>query len=134
MKNIFKYALVFMGGLSAGVGICSIKVIVDDDFRNVLINKLVDKFRHRVYRHSVNYVETIVFEYRTAAEKAISELDSIIENYGFASVSDLYDICCVSKNAEYCDTQRGWFKTDNFKVVRTRGGYELRIPCPFPLY
>lgn len=104
MKNIFKYALVFLGG--------------------VLAKKLSDKITHQSHFKDNEYIDAFVYETKSQAENTISKLNSIIKIYGYADMSDLWK-CYHART-----TNSGWNSTDNFDITETENGYILLIP-PF---
>ena len=137
MKNSFKYTFVFMGGVTAGIGICGVKVITDDDFRESLIQKLSDKVKrwlygeekHRTscrYKDNFWHVDNIVFESRDKAEEVVYSLNDVLDRYGYITVSDL---CCeAGLSYNYNNQYFGWTRMNNFKIVKTQKGYELQVP------
>lgn len=134
MKNIFKYALVFMGGVTAGVGICGIKVAsyaiergyLQDAIAKTIFNKLIYNSEKSLTGDFI-YIENIVFETRDAAERAFSDTLDILEKYGVISVEELHYIAGIT-DVDYIDTKYGWTSANNFELLRTRKGYELRVP------
>jgi hypothetical protein len=104
MKNIFKYALVFTGG--------------------ILAKKLSDKIARQSYFNDNDYIDAFVYETKSQAENTISKLNSIIKIYGYADMSDVWK--CYGTRT----TNSGWSSTDNFYITETENGYILLIP-PF---
>lgn len=134
MKNIFKYALVFMGGVTAGVGICGIKVasyaIERGYLQDAIARTVFNKLNPNSQKSSTGcfmYVENIVFETRDVAERAFSDVLDTLEKYGTISVAELHDIAGIT-DVNYTDTKYGWTSTNNFELLRTRKGYELSVP------
>lgn len=68
-----------------------------------------------------------VFASRMDAEEVLSTLESIIDQYGMASVSDLYDACDLS-TSNYQLNKFGWTNLAMADVVRVREGYKLKLP------
>ena len=134
MRNSFKYALIFMSGVTVGVGICGIKVIgyaiergyLQDAIAKDVFNKLNNKSQKSSTERFM-YVENIVFETRDAAEQVFSDVLDMLKNYGCITVVDLYNIAGVA-SVNYMNTKYGWTSTNNFEILRTRKGYELRVP------
>lgn len=134
MRNSFKYALVFMGGVTVGVGICGVKVIsyatergyLQDAITKAVFNKLGDKSQKSSTERFM-YIENIVFETRDAAEQVFSDVLDILKNYGCITVGDLQNIAGVA-SVNYMNTKYGWTSTNNFEILKTRKGYELRVP------
>lgn len=134
MKNSFKYALVFMSGVTVGVGICGIKVIgyatergyLQDAIAKAVFNKLNDKSQKSSTERFM-YVENIVFETRDAAEQVLTNTNDMLEKYGTISVTDLHDIAEIT-DVNYTNTKYGWTSTKRFEILKTRKGCELKVP------
>lgn len=58
----------------------------------------------------------------------ILALSDLIKTYGFAYVSDLYDIVNISN--EYENTKYGWYDLTSASIKDTRDGYVLDLPLP----
>lgn len=64
---------------------------------------------------------------RGDAEEVLSNLVDLIEEYGEATVSDLYDLMGVT--GEFTDTKYGWTNLSGATATRTRSGeYILNLP------
>ena len=76
--------------------------------------------------------EEIVVGTRGEAEKLLDELESIINQYGTASIADLYSACGMTGN--YTDNKYGWIDIRGAEPVRLRdGSYALNLPEPIPI-
>ena len=75
--------------------------------------------------------DDIVFESRGEAELVLTRMDELIENYGWATVSDLYDL--VGKTCDYTYDRYGWTSLRNAKAVPIRDGYVLDLPRALPI-
>lgn len=75
--------------------------------------------------------DSIVLESRGEAEEVIDRLGELIDNYGVASVADLYDL--VGVDFEYTDNKYGWTNIRNAEPIRTRDGYMLKLPKALPI-
>ena len=58
-------------------------------------------------------------------------LEETIDDYGFASVGDLYDI--VGVTGSYTDNNYGWDDIRKARIDRVREGYVLRMPKVQPI-
>lgn len=81
-------------------------------------------------RSGLNY-DDLVFESRSEAELVLTRMDELIETYGMATVSDLYDL--VGKSCDYTYDRYGWTNLRNAKAVPVRDGYVLDLPKAFPI-
>lgn len=72
----------------------------------------------------------LVYETRADAEKVLNGMSEIIDNYGFVTVTDLYDISGLP-GAYYTDSIIGWkgsIKESTIKKIRD--GYIIDLPKP----
>lgn len=72
--------------------------------------------------------DDVVIESRTEADDVINCLVDLIEDYGFASVADLYDLVGITPN--FTDNKYGWDNLRSAKPERVRDGYRLDLPRP----
>lgn len=70
----------------------------------------------------------IELESRDEAYLVLNRLEDIIDEYGLATVADLYDLCGIT--TEYTDENWGWTSPRNMSVIRSRHGYMLQLPKP----
>ena len=75
--------------------------------------------------------EEVTFETRVEASTVLDSLLNLIDQYGSATVQDLYDLCGIS--TEPVDTTWGWTALGSATVTRIRDGYVLDLPRPIPL-
>jgi len=80
--------------------------------------------RNRRY-HDFSDIE---LESRDEALLVLDRLADLVEEYGLATVADLYDLCGIS--TEYTDENWGWTSARNMSVIRSRHGYMLQLPRP----
>lgn len=72
--------------------------------------------------------DEIIFNNRVEAEATLDLLFERIEEYGDATVADLYDLVGITE--DYTDKRYGWTDLSNASVSRTKGGYILDLPRP----
>ena len=113
MNKYIKGAIVFTGGVVSGCILCG--------------SLIVSWSNSREYE-----VKDVLFETRIEAENTLDTLKEVINTYGYASVSDLYDLADVN-SCTYLDNKHGWTNLDKAKVVRLRNGYTLDLPTPLPI-
>ena len=82
-------------------------------------------------RNSFDY-DDIVYPTRGDAEAVLSALEDIIDQYGVASVGDLYDLAGVS-TTNYTINSYGWTNLRTAQVIRGRDGYLLKLPKALPI-
>lgn len=86
--------------------------------------------RSRSRRNSL-LIDDIVLESRAEAEEVLDRLDEMIEEFGMASVLNLYDLIGVT--APFTADKYGWTDIRNATAVRVRDGYLLKLPRVMPL-
>lgn len=70
----------------------------------------------------------IELESRDEAYLVLDRLGDLVDEYGLATVADLYDLCGIT--TEYTDENWGWTSSRNMSVIRSRHGYMLQLPKP----
>jgi hypothetical protein len=75
--------------------------------------------------------DDFVFGMRGEAEDVLSSLVDIVDEYGMATVADLYDLCGMTGN--FTDNKFGWTNLSESTVSRVREGYMINLPKPQPL-
>lgn len=71
--------------------------------------------------------DDILFETRGDADLVLDQLESCINDYGLASVADLYDLAGITCRS-YTASKYGWTDIRTAKVVRIREGYIIQLP------
>ena len=82
-----------------------------------------DRPRSARARHNF---DDIVLDSRGEAEDVLSRLVDLVEEYGMASVGDLYEL--VGLDSNFTDDKYGWTNLGSACVDRVRDGYLLRLP------
>lgn len=76
--------------------------------------------------------DDVILGTRGDAEEVLNQLNDVIDQFGIASVADLYDLVGLTGN--YTDNRYGWTNLANADVIRTRdGGYMLKLPRAIPI-
>lgn len=79
----------------------------------------------------VGDVRSLIFETKDDAMNTLNSLKQIIEYYGVALLSDLYDI--VGLSSKYTDNGFGWVSLEKATIVEDKHGYEIKFPKALPL-
>lgn len=82
-----------------------------------------DRERSNRARHNF---DDIILETRGEAEEVLSTLVDMIDDYGMASVADLYDAVGITSN--FTDNKYGWTNLSSASVSRVRDGYLINLP------
>ena len=97
----------------------------------------VDTTSYNTGRHGVQnsdgwFDDIRPFSTRQKCEKALNKLIALIDEYGEASVGDLYDF--AEKSYDFTDRKWGWTDLSHTDVIRVRDGYIIAgLPEPKPL-
>lgn len=75
--------------------------------------------------------DDIILETRWEAEEVLSHMIDLIENYGVASVADLYEL--VGITGSFTDNKYGWTNLSSATVSRVRDGYLINLPNAQPI-
>lgn len=76
--------------------------------------------------------DDIIFDNRGDAVAVLTAMEDVIDQFGVASVGDLYDLAEISTN-NYAINKYGWSDLRSAQVVRVRDGYMLKLPRALPL-
>ena len=83
------------------------------------------------YRSAYDY-DDISFYNRGDAEFVLSQMEDIIERYGFVKVADLYELVGKS-TSNHCANNYGWTDLRTAHVERIRDGYIIKLPKALPI-
>lgn len=72
--------------------------------------------------------DDIILDSRGEAEDVLTQLVDLTQDYGQATVADLYDL--VGITSAFTDNKYGWVSLANAKVSRVREGYLIDLPRP----
>lgn len=75
--------------------------------------------------------EEVWLESRGDAEAVLGRMCELVDHYGVASVGQLYDLAGLRCN--YTAYNYGWTNIRNAEIVRSGGGYLIRMPKAMPI-
>lgn len=75
--------------------------------------------------------DEIILQERGEAEEVLDQLTNLVDDYGHAKISDLYEL--VGITGSYIDDKWGWNDLSRASTSRVRQGYLLDLPKPIPL-
>lgn len=90
-----------------------------------------DSTRQERSERNVLEYNNIIVSSRGEAEEIFVCLEELISQYGFATVSDLYE--CINKTAPYTASNYGWTDISSAKIKPVREGYLLCFPKIVPI-
>lgn len=84
------------------------------------------------YENIFDY-DQIIFDTRQDADKVLFGMDDVIDQYGFVTVLDLFDLSNIT-TSNYMAEKYGWTDIRSGNVVSVRGGgWSIKLPRPRPL-
>ena len=87
--------------------------------------------RKPVALSATQQMDDILLETRSDAEMVLDQLSELIEQYGQATIADLYELVGKSRDIEHTDYKYGWTDISRSQIVKLRGeGYLLRMSRP----
>lgn len=75
--------------------------------------------------------DDIIFESRGEAEAVRTQMNEIIDQYGYVTVADLYDMADLT--APFTSNRYGWTSVRNADIGRVRDGYVLKLSRAMPI-
>lgn len=85
-----------------------------------------NKARDSRYAMTNGMEDEIILQSRAEAEEVLEVLICRVEDYGNATVGDLYD--ALGETSSPTDRKWGWFDLSSARVVRVTDGYLIRLP------
>ena len=126
--------LVLQGFAVYGIAVAATKLsksYLDENGKAIatgIAAKVID-FIFDEYEPKTHDKKPLSFETRREANEVIGELKAIINDYGYATVADIYDL--VGVNPSYKDNVYGWKDLDKAKVKRKKvKDYRVVLPKP----
>lgn len=80
---------------------------------------------------STHDFDEIILQERGEAEEVLDQLTTLVDDYGYAKISDLYELVGITGN--YIDEKWGWNDLSRASTSRVRKGYLLNLPKPIHL-
>lgn len=123
VSDILKYAVdtIFYGKSGAGK---TTRTSGDYVSYNKISSRVDD--RRDEPRKSVFDYDTFNYQTRGDAEAVLDNMRRHIDQFGYVSVNDLYDM--VDKTAPFTATRYGWTDLRGSEVTRGRDGYNIELP------
>lgn len=139
MNKCVKDVIVFLSGVTVGFVVCGKLIMKSEHIRYGITKEISDKISKWLYGEEtgsaakrVGYGYTdILFESIVEADRVLVQMDINVDRYGFVTVADMYDMAGLS--APYTTANYGWTSVKNAKVIHTRNGYKIDLPCPVKL-
>lgn len=152
MNKYVKNACIFASGAAVGFVVCGVSMVKialkNEDVKRFVAGKISDRiyefisdeeaprrrsnkkvsYRDAYYRKNV---DNILFDSRETAENVLEASKEIINEYGFVTVADMYDLAGL--DAPYTGQKYGWMDLKEAKIIRVRQGYELVLPEIIPI-
>lgn len=152
MNKHIKNACIFASGAAIGFVACGVSMVKialeNEDVKRFVASKISDKIYEFIsdeeaprrqsnkkvsYRDAYYYkhVDNIILDSRETAENVLNASKEIINEYGFVTIADMYDLAGL--NATYNGEKYGWVNLKEAKIIRVRQGYKLVLPEIVPI-
>ena len=152
MNKHIKNACIFASGAAVGFVVCGVSMVKialkNEDVKRFVAGKISDRIYEFIsdevaprrqsnkkvsYRDAYYYkhVDNIILDSRETAENVLNALKEIINEYGFVTVTDMYDLAGL--DAPYTGQKYGWLDLKEAKIIRVRSGYKLVLPEIIPI-
>lgn len=89
-------------------------------------DRIRDRENARVRGGARYSCEDVILDSKSDAEEVLSQLVDLIEDYGAASVADLYDMVGIS--GQFTDNYWGWTDLSSATTRRVHGGFLIDLP------
>lgn len=145
LKGTVIFASGLIGGTVIGSGFVVKQILGDDDYRDVVKKKIVNRIDVLLYgeervnnnktisNRSGYTVKEVLFQDRSRAEEVLNQMNDILEKYGFVSVSEYYELSSVN-SLSYRDTRYVWTTLKDVTIIRNGNGFSIDLPRPRSLY
>lgn len=100
-------------------------------YRNYYNDRFSERKEDRNSNRARFDYDDIIFSNRGEAEAVREQMCDVIDQYGFVTVADMYDMADLT--APYTSTKYGWTNIRNAEPVRVRDGYVLKLPKAMPI-
>lgn len=146
MNKPIKYTVIFTSGLISGFALCKYAV-------NNILDELKKEQKYEYYYRrpkttqyvsykNMNYVprnnyatvestDEVIFNTRAEAQQILDHMIDVINDYGYVLVADFYDLADI--NCTFICNKYGWNNLNTADITKTRNGYCIKFPKPFPL-
>lgn len=88
------------------------------------------RYREEPSRQPAGY-DDVTVDTRGEAEAVLEQLEDVIQTYGWARVSDLYDLVGIS--CPYTNNNYGWTNISSARIQRVRDGFLIEMPKASPI-
>lgn len=89
-------------------------------------NRRPEPRRDTYYNKEVQSFNDLLFDSRSDAQNILDHLVDLIQDYGQATVNDLYDSVGITGN--FTDNKHGWFDLSFATISRTKDGFMINFP------
>lgn len=131
MNERIKYALVFTSGMCLGAGIVGVNILKNKNFMEYIKRKVTDGIEKVLFEdNNSNFIELQCYSIEECY-RIKDEMKQVIDEYGFVTVNDLYDIAELNKTGLSFDYfNRGWIDVNDVEIISLKDCYVLKLPNP----
>lgn len=99
---------------------------------SIIVSRKVSKIKADIIKN-MDYIlfgdnkkNELIFKSRKEALETLETLNDLIEQYGFVTRADLYELAGITGN--FTDNKYGWINLYDAHIKLTKYGYSLRLP------
>lgn len=131
MNERIKYALVFTSGMCLGAGIVGVNILKNKNFMEYIKRKVTDGIEKVLFEGKQYFNDELQCDSLAECNRIKDEMKQVIDEYGFVTVGDFYDIADLDKGLySYDYFNRGWVDINNIEIISLKDCYILKLPIP----
>ena len=131
MNERIKYALVFTSGMCLGAGIVGVNILKNKNFMEYIKRKVTNNIEKLLFEGKQYFNDELQCDSLAECNRIKDEMKQVIDEYGFVTVDDLYNIAGLNKTGcSYDYFNRGWADLSCTEIISLKDCYILKLPIP----
>ena len=131
MNERIKYALVFTSGMCLGAGIVGVNILKNKNFMEYIKRKVTNNIEKLLFEGKQYFNDELQCDSLAECNRIKDEMKQVIDEYGFVTVGDLYNIARLNKTGHSYDYfNRGWADLSCTEIISLKDCYILKLPIP----
>ena len=131
MNERIKYALVFTSGMCLGAGIVGVNILKNKNFMEYIKRKVTNNIEKLLFEGKQYFNDELQCDSLAECNRIKDEMKQVIDEYGFVTVDDLYNIAGLNNTGHSYDYfNRGWADLSCTEIISLKDCYVLKLPNP----
>ena len=131
MNERIKYSLVFTSGMCLGAGIVGVNILKNKNFMEYIKRKVTNNIEKLLFEGKQYFNDELQCDSLAECNRIKDEMKQVIDEYGFVTVDDLYNIAGLNKTGHSYDYfNRGWADLSCTEIISLKDCYVLKLPNP----